>query len=270
MISVVIPTYKNPRCLDWCLTSAINNAHDDKNYEIIVVVDGFIEESQGVLNKHSNEIQVLDLGQNFGMQHALNMGVYNASYEKILIVNDDNVFPYGWNSTLDGFAITSVNNRVITPNQIEPLGPSIFNFTIKDFGNPETFDLEEYSNWESKNRNGSWTEDGGIFPFLVSKRDYMMVGGFDTLYQSPFICDWDFFLKLEMAGIVFRRTDLLSFYHFGSIATKNRSDGESDKFKKSEQDAFETFRYKWGFDAFRGKNNTHRPSNTTIRGIEFN
>ena len=38
----------------------------------------------------------------------------------------------------------------------------------------------------------------GIFPFAMYKKDYMIVGGFDTMYKSPFICDWDFFLKLDL------------------------------------------------------------------------
>ena len=41
MISIIIPTYRNPEHLDICLFSAINQQFY-KN-EIIVAVDGFIE-----------------------------------------------------------------------------------------------------------------------------------------------------------------------------------------------------------------------------------
>ena len=74
----------------------------------------------------------------------------------------------------------------------------------------------------------------------------MIVGGFDTMYQSPFICDWDFFLKLDLNDIGMSRTHKGHFYHFGSAATKNRKDGDELKFKASEQPAAETFMYKWG------------------------
>lgn len=268
MISVVIPTYRNPKCLDWCLKSAIENAHGD-DFEIIVIVDGFFEESHEVLKNYALKANILDLGDNFGMQHALNMGVFNASGDKILIVNDDNVFPYGWDTIISGWGNIVSPRTVVTLNQIEPTGPSIFNFKIKDFGNPDNFDLDAYSIWERDNRTREWSNDGGIFPFVMSKRDYMMVGGFDTLYQSPFICDWDFFLKLEMAGCTFKRTDNMAFYHFGSVATKNRTDGEAERFKQSEQYAFQQFEYKWGFPAFRGENNTHMPRGKKVRGIQF-
>ena len=90
MISIIIPTYRNPEYLDICLKSCIEQQHN-KN-EIIVAVDGFIEESQHILDKYEKNISVLDLGQNQGMQTALNLGVMNATNEKIFIVNDDNVF----------------------------------------------------------------------------------------------------------------------------------------------------------------------------------
>ena len=54
----------------------------------------------------------------------------------------------------------------------------------------------------------------------------MIVGGFDVMYQSPFICDWDFFLKLDLNGIKFTRTHKANLYHFGSTATKNRGGDE--------------------------------------------
>jgi len=65
MISLVIPSYRNPKYLDICLKSAI--AGQSETNEIIVAVDGFIEESQAVLDKYKDDIKTLDLGQNAGM-----------------------------------------------------------------------------------------------------------------------------------------------------------------------------------------------------------
>ena len=67
MISLIIPTYRNPKYLDTCLKSAVaGQINKDKN-EIIVVVDGFVEESKEVLEKYKGEIQVLPLEHNQGM-----------------------------------------------------------------------------------------------------------------------------------------------------------------------------------------------------------
>ena len=46
MISLIIPTYRNPKYLDVCLQSAIDG-QTTKN-EIIVIVDGYVDESQHI------------------------------------------------------------------------------------------------------------------------------------------------------------------------------------------------------------------------------
>jgi hypothetical protein len=95
----------------------------------------------------------------------------------------------------------------------------------------------------------------------------MASGGFDTIYDSPFICDWDFFLKLELIGLNFLRSRKLNFYHFGSMATKNGS--ESNRFRESEMIAAETFEYKWGFKPFRTLGNSHSPKGNIVKGIMY-
>ena len=263
MISLIIPTYRNPDYLDICLESAIENQVNQN--EIIVAVDGYIEESQHVLNKYKQYIQVLDLGVNQGMQMALNLAVMNANNECIVIINDDNVLCKNWDvvikdQTKPGF--------VFTINQIEPTGPGIFNFPVKDLGKtPKEFKYEEFLEYEQTIRKDQLTLDGGIFPFVISKKDYMIVGGFDTLYDSPFICDWDFFLKLDLNGIQFYRMNNIHFYHFGSAATKNGKEGT--KFKQTESPAAQTFIYKWGINPQLFENNSHRPKGYTSKGINF-
>jgi len=263
MISLVIPTYRNPEYLDICLKSAIEGKVIDTT-EIIVVVDGFVDESKQVLDKYKDNINILPLEENQGMQMALNLGVFNASTENIMIINDDNVLCKGWDSIWEDVK----EDEVITINQIEPTGPGIFNFPVKDFGRtPYHFKYEDFINYESSISSQEITDDGGIFPFVLKKKNYMMVGGFDTLYQSPFICDWDFFLKLDLAGLKFKRTHEYHFYHFGSTATKNGKEGL--KFKATEQPAAETYIYKWGIPPRLYENNSHRPHGTTIKGINF-
>ena len=233
--------------------------------EIIVAVDGFIEESQEVLDKYKDNIKVLDLGSNQGMQSALNLAVMNATNEKILIVNDDNVFCTKW----DIVASKVPQGEVWTLNQIEPTGPGIFNFQVKDFGStPEEFDYKGFIEHEMTTKQNHLTDNGGIFPFAMYKKDYMIVGGFDTLYKSPFICDWDFFLKLDLNGIVFKRTHEACLYHFGSTATKNGKEGEM--FKSTEQPAAQLFMYKWGMSPQLFNNLSHNPKNgQTIKGIKY-
>jgi glycosyltransferase involved in cell wall biosynthesis len=137
MFSVIIPTYKEPEYLDLCLKSAFEGQVN--NNEIIVVVDGFLELNQPILDKYP-DVVVLDLGTNQGLSVATNWGVYNSTHDYILVVNDDNVFPRNWDYKLTQFKQQGI---VISANQIEP-NPSMFpQFIIKDLGkSPEEFDLK--------------------------------------------------------------------------------------------------------------------------------
>ena len=99
---------------------------------------------------------------------------------------------------------------------------------------------------------------------------YMAVGGCDLIYPSPFVCDWDFFLKLELIGCIFKMTFNSHFYHFGSKATKNRDTEKQDEnmFRSGEAEAYQMFEYKWGFRPQNGINNSKKPIGR-IRGIDY-
>lgn len=262
MLSVIIPSYRNPKYLDLCLTSILEG-QVNKN-QIIVVIDGFVEENEEVLNKHKG-IDVIKFPDNQGFQTALNIGTWVAENEKIFIVNDDNVFPKNWDTRIE----EQYNpNQITTINQIEPTGPGMFNFPVLDCGQTvDTFDMNKFQEMETKLSKNITTPDGSIFPFLLSKRWYMAVGGFDTFYNSPNLCDWDFFAKLQLIPTIeFVRTHHVHLYHFGSVSTKKNS--EAPTFRAREQFAMEQYNYKWGYPPFNGKNNFKFPNGVkSIRGM---
>jgi GT2 family glycosyltransferase len=242
MISVIIPTYKTPEALDLCLKSAIKG-QKNKN-QIIVVVDGFYDLNKEILEKHSEYIDVLNLEENIGTCRATNLGVYNALHDKILIVNDDNIFPLNWDIKLEkDYQL----NSVITPNQIEPY-PSMFRqFHIQDLGRDlKTFNLTKFFDYEIELSKEIMDNSGSTFPIFISKIDYLKIGGFDESYPSPsgFVADWEFFLKCELNGMKMLRTYNCHFYHF--VSTSSKSSEQIEQSKKYELDCHEYFAYKWG------------------------
>jgi glycosyltransferase involved in cell wall biosynthesis len=251
MISVVIPTYKEPEVLDLCLRSAIEG--QSQQNQIIVVVDGFYELNKHVLDKYKDSIQYLALDSNAGLCQATNLGVYNASNDLILIVNDDNVFPKDWDKALEE---AYVPNSVIAPNQIEPI-PSMFRqFKIQDLGrDPKTFDLQAFWSYSSTVSFPSIEEVGSTLPIFMAKKDYMRVGGWDVSYPGPWVVDWEFFMKCEMSGMKMLRTYNCHFYHFVSIGT--RSSEQVAKNRQLEMDCHDYFNYKWGTNA------KHNPINNS-------
>lgn len=236
LISVVIPTYKSPEMLDLCLRSAVEG-QVNKN-QIIVVVDGFYDINKEVLEKYAKSIDILTLDDNVGLCQGTNLGVYNAKYERILIVNDDNVFPLNWDVEL---LKDYVPNAVISPNQIEPT-PSMFKqFHIRDCGRDvKTFSLENYWKYEEPLRGLFPDETGSTLPIFMCKVDYLRVGGWDENYQDGMVADWDFFLKCQLSGLKMLRTYNSHFYHFASVSVNG------DKRRNAEVQGHEYAKYKWG------------------------
>ena len=245
-ISVIIPTYKSPTTLDLCLESAING-QQEKN-QIIVVVDGHYDINKTVLDKYSKHIDILNLESNVGLCRGTNLGVYNARYSKILIVNDDNVFPMDWDMYLNqeweeqSKRFDTDAGIVLTPNQIEPR-PSMFSqFHIKDFGTtPETFSLNAFQDYEQHMQSDKkWDYSGSTLPIFMNKTDYIRLGGWDEHYELGMVADWDFFLKCQLSGLKMLRTYRTHFYHFASIS----ANGEARQ--KAEQAGHQYAAYKWG------------------------
>ena len=237
MFSVIIPTYKEPEHLDLCLKSAFEGQVN--NNEIIVVVDGFYELNKPILDKYP-KVNVLDLGSNQGLSVATNWGVYNATHDYILVVNDDNVFPRNWDYKLTQFKQKGI---VVSLNQIEP-NPSMFSqFIIKDLGkSPEEFDLKAY--WDFEDTQYKQAElNGSTLPFMMNKYDYLAVGGWDVMYPSPHVVDWDFFLKCEYVGYIMKRA-YVNFYHFAGAATRKTHEQSAESTRK-EQSAHQFFNTKW-------------------------
>ena len=236
MISVIIPTYKSPEVLDVCLKSAING--QKLNNQIIVVVDGFYEVNKEILNKYEDSIEILVLEENVGLCRATNLGVYNAKFDKILIVNDDNVFPEAWDQVL---LEEYKPGYVLTPNQIEPT-PSIFRqFNIKDLSrDPKTFNINDFWEYEFEVTEDKIEETGSTLPIFMNKYDYIRLGGWDENYEAGMVADWDFFLKCALSDLKMIRTYNCHFYHFASISTNG------EKRQQAEQKGHEYAKYKWG------------------------
>jgi glycosyltransferase involved in cell wall biosynthesis len=246
-VSVIIPTYKEPEYLDLCIKSAISG-QVNKN-QIIIIVDGFYDLNKSVLDKYKEYIDVIVLEENQGLCRAINIGVYNAKYDRVLIVNDDNVFPSEWDKKLDH---CTDENIVYSPNQIEPNLSMFRQFHIKDLGKSiEQFDLKTFCEYESSISNTNECLGGYTLPILMNKNKFIALGGWDENYPTNgVVADWDFFLKCKTLGMQMRRVYDCHFYHFAQIATGTQR-------QELEAQGHEYARYKWGSYI------KHNPENNT-------
>lgn len=269
MISVIIPSYRNPKYLDLCLHSLISGQVNHN--EIVVVVDGYVGENTEVMKKYPT-VSWLSFEENQGMQTAINYGVWNAANPYVFVVNDDQVFPNNWDERLGKVIndISTVNNGrwVLTVNQVEN-ATGMYNFPVNTSLN-NTYDTFLYDEWIKYEKTISipdkFTDDGHIFPFVVAKKWYMAVGGLDTFYTSPQVCDYDMFLKWELLEFQFFRTHAFHLYHFGSVVTRKGPDAQ--KFRYKEQQAMMEYEYKWGTSLYnKPMSNNKIPPNRKFRGF---
>lgn len=277
MISVIIPSYRNPTYLDLCLKSTFENQDNDN--QIIVILDGYTSESKHVIKKYP-DLNVVEFDENKGQMVAHNTGAMLAEGEWLLFVNDDNVFPRHWDASLNSLA--AFGSKIIySPNQIEPT-PSIFkSFIQQDLGTtPTNFKYEEFLDFsdqcsaiyhqteynEPTYHVSPITPDGQSWPLFISKKWYMTLGGIDQNFPSAAVADWDFFMRCELAGLRCMRYHKLHLYHFAGAATR-----KVDKnWNNGEQQSFEYFQYKWGFYPSMNELNSRLPYvNEIIRGINF-
>lgn len=272
MITAIIPSYRNPDYLDLCLKSATENMVSEDT-EIMVILDVFVEESQHVVEKYDG-VRVLSLPENKGMQYAINTGVMQANNEYVYVLNDDNVFGTEWDARLAleivHFNLSLSDKWVLTVNQVEPTGPGMFHHRINDLG--QTVDTFRYDEWMEYEKfisdDDSPRLEGRIFPFIVSKKYYLAVGGMDTFYNSPNICDWDMFLKFELLGFLFPRTYKVHLYHFGSVVTKQSN--ESPLFAARMRNAMTEYTWKWGAHPHNEpKTNSKIPPDRQFRGFKI-
>lgn len=249
-LSVIIPTYKEPDYLDLCIKSALEG-RDGGDLEIIVVVDGTEGINSSIVEKYrDNEIvKFIIFPKNQGLSVATNYGVYSSEGDYILVVNDDNVFPNNWDSSIINYCDTHINNFVLSPNQIEPR-PSMFSqFVIKDFGtSANDFDSFNFYSFERKLAKEALEGkkmdfSGSTLPFVMNRNDFLAVGGWDVMYPSPHVVDWDFFLKCEYFKFSMIRAYDVNFYHFAGVAT--RSEKMRVESQQKELKAHEFFASKW-------------------------
>ena len=219
MISVIIPTYQSPEHLNLCLESIFTT--QIFNNQIIVVVDGYLDLNKEVLNKYP-KIEILDLETNQGLSVGTNWGVYNSNLLE---------------KAQEGF--------VWAVNQIEP-NPSMFpQFHIKDLGkNPNEFNLSKFLEYADAKNEDKVEMNGSTLPIFMKREDYLSVGGWDLMYPSPHVVDWDFFLKCSKHFQLWRNYNV-NFYHFAGASTRKNPEQDAESTRK-EVRAHEFGRVKWG------------------------
>lgn len=89
LFSIIIPTFNRANLLKQAISSVLEQSY--KKYEIIVVDDGSVDETQKLLRSYGNRIRSFKQPNN-GVSAARNLGVEEARGEFIAFLDDDDLY----------------------------------------------------------------------------------------------------------------------------------------------------------------------------------
>ena len=94
LVSIVIPHWNGRHHLDDCLHALRRQTFT--NFETILVDNASTDGSQGYLTEHFPEVQLVELGKNYGFTGACNAGYAAAQGELVVLLNNDTEADEGW------------------------------------------------------------------------------------------------------------------------------------------------------------------------------
>lgn len=201
-ISIVIPVLNQLDFTRQCLDSLFR--HGYASTDIIVIDNGSADGTAEYLASQKS-IRVITNEQNRGCAPAWNQGWQAAQRTWIVILNNDVLVTAGCLEGLLQFA---------EQRKCDIVSPAIREFELN-------YNLDDYAR-EFTSKMGSFERMGiadGIC-FMVARRVFETVGGFDEQFRIGQYEDKDFFRRAVQAGFRLGTTGRSFIHHFGSITQK--------------------------------------------------
>lgn len=255
LISVVIPTFDRPFFLKRALKSVLKQ--DYYNIEIIVVVDGFSEKTQLLIEElnqtYNSEIKLYQTEEKVGGSEARNIGVRKSKGELIALLDDDDE----WFKDKVSAQVNLINENRLTSSD-----------EFLCFTSLERYKDKSQSKYDKlPNVNYKDSKTSSIASYLFETRGLRNIGFIQTstvivpktiLMQTPFTKglikhqDWDWLLNIDKNHqlSIIQVEDPKIIYH--SDVSKDSRIGYINRWRFTEE---------WG--------NQHRSSFTSIAYESF-
>jgi glycosyltransferase involved in cell wall biosynthesis len=216
-ISVVIPTYKRPQLLLRCIKALFQQKFPKEDYEIIVVSDGFDDETEESLMSFFNlpkpSFHYFPLPKKSGPAAARNVGWQFADSELIAFTDDDCIPDVNWLSELwnayqaNKKSLIAFSGRTIVP--LPSANPTDYERNIAQLENAEFITancactklaLEKVGGLDEQ-FTMAWREDSDLqFKFIESSIPVVKVNG--AIITHPVRkAPWGISIKEEKKGI---------------------------------------------------------------------
>lgn len=198
-VSVVIIVYNGEKTIGRCIDSILNQ--DDDNYEIIVVNDGSVDDTESICKRYGDKIVYFRSNVNMGVAGARNRGFTLAGGQYIAYTDSDCVAQKDWLSTLVRYA---VNNRVDVLGGAV-LTPKDLNFFARCVGTLH----KPGPILESENI----AKDIPTANALFSKSLYREIKGFDETFRVSNE-DTDLLIRMQLKGRKIHYEPRAKVYHY--------------------------------------------------------
>lgn len=237
-LSVIIPVYNKVQLTINCLRS-LNQLNTGIKFEVIIVDNASTDETQTEIDKLKNELNyelkyVLN-ETNLGFAKANNIGAKYATYETLLLLNNDTLVKEDFItkplSYLKNNKVGVVGIKLLYPDNLVQHSGIVFNHLKR----PEHILKFYNSNHPFVNRVYEMQAVTGACMF-IRKKDFESVGGFDESYVNGWE-DMDLCFKIASMGLKILYTGEAAIYHLES-----QSDGRLNFAKENEK----LFNGKWG------------------------
>lgn len=199
-IAITIPLYNQLHYTKLCLESIARHTPDKAQ---VIIVDNASTDGTAEYLAGRKNISVISNYDNRGCSGAWNQGIAAAAEaEWVVVLNNDVIVPPGW---LGGLITAAQRWR------LDIVSPAVregeHNYDIDSYAH------EYMSSMCSAVRHG---KAHGIC-FMVNRRVFEKIGGFDENFRIGQFEDKDFFLRATKAGFRLATAGCSFLHHFGSV-----------------------------------------------------
>ena len=188
LISIIIPAYNSEKTISKTIESLLKQNYSKKNYEIIIVDDGSIDNTQDTILKFK---QVRLIKQNHkGPATARNLGARNAKGDILLFTDADCILDKNW-----------IKEMVKPFTNPEIIGVSGTYKTLNNDNFMARFIGYEIEERHERMKRQKFIDFIGTFSAAYRKKIFLKFGGFDTRFKTSSGEDPELSYRIDKAGL---------------------------------------------------------------------
>lgn len=220
LISVIIVNYNGKLVLPKCLASL--EAQSFRNFEVIIIDNGSLDDSLGLIPYVRYPLRIIELGKNTGFAYANNRGIELAKGDWVALLNSDAFPESDWLENLVAATELYTDYSFFTSNQRCYNKPSYYDGT----GDVYAINGRAYRRDYMASVKDTERHDGEVFgacaaAALYKKEILEEVGGFDEDYFCYFE-DVDLSLRLRLMGYKCLYVENAKVFHVGAASSGSK------------------------------------------------